>query len=223
MVAAPVSAGYFDEEIASLDAGIAARPSGAAIAALQEARKFFVRQKAALTETRCDLSWVWRERRPWDVDGCTRIVAAGYAGGPLPGLPRGAFGDAGIAGRLSWPSKVDTHFGAWTGPVYLWTNGRTYSSAEMFAAVMQDNGVARLIGERTGGDGCGFMVRSDPLVLTHSQLRFRIPDCMRLRANGADEVAGISPDIPLPAREGESARARAARALRLIQQDVSRH
>jgi len=69
---------------------------------------------------------------------------------------------------------------------------------------------------RTGGDGCGFMGDVPPLVLAHSRLRFRVPNCMRLRADGSDEVAGIAPDLPIAPTEGESDRARAARLLRTV-------
>ena len=105
--------------------------------------------------------------------------------------------------------------------VYVVTDGRTYSSAEMFSAVMRDNGIAKTIGLRTGGDGCGFMQEEKPFVLTHSKLRFRIPDCVRLRADGSDEVAGIAPDMPILPTEGESDRARAARAIATIENDLT--
>ncbi|WBY07322.1 hypothetical protein PIB19_18420 [Sphingomonas sp. 7/4-4] len=90
----------------------------------------------------------------------------------------------------------------------------------MFAATMKDNGIARTLGARTGGDGCGFMAKGDPLVLAHSQLRFRIPNCLRLRADGTDEVAGIAADFPLAPMKGESSRGRAARALGVIAGDM---
>jgi len=64
------------------------------------------------------------------------------------------------------------------------------------------------------------MQEAKPLVLPHSQLRFRIPDCVRLRADGSDEVAGVKPDLPVLPSEGESERARAARALAVIDADL---
>jgi hypothetical protein len=60
------------------------------------------------------------------------------------------------------------------------------------------------------------MVEAEPLVLPHSQLRFRMPNCVRLRADGSNEVAGVAPDIRIEAVEGESARARATRLLRAV-------
>ncbi|TFI56715.1 hypothetical protein E2493_18730 [Sphingomonas parva] len=219
-VDAPIAARYFDEQIAELDAVRPAARDAEARAAVDRARAFFARRKAAIGKARCDLSWVWRERRTWDPDACNRTIDSGFASGFAAGLPRGAYGSSEVASRISWPSRIEAHFGAWTGPVYVLINGRSYSSAEMFAAVMQDNRIGRLIGEKSGGDGCGFMVEAEPLVLAHSRLRFRLPNCMRLRADGSNEVAGVTPDLPLPQIEGESTRARAARALRLIGDDL---
>lgn len=220
MAAGPAADKYFDEEAESLAGGLAKRPGPADATALEKARGFFQAAKASIGEAAaCDLSWVWRERRPWAGGGCRRLVDGGFAGGALSGAPKGGYSSE-TAALLSGPSRVEAYFGAWTGPVYVLTDSRSYSSAEMFAAVMQDNHVARLIGARTGGDGCGFMVSTPPTVLTHSRLRFRMPNCMRLRADGTNEVAGVSPDIALPRLEGESSRARAARALRVIAQDL---
>ncbi|SPE31836.1 conserved hypothetical protein [Candidatus Sulfopaludibacter sp. SbA3] len=113
-------------------------------------------------------------------------------------------------------------WGSWTGPVYVLTNDKTYSAAEMFAAVLQNNRAAKIIGTRTGGDGCGFMNTPQPLVLPNSRLRFRIPNCVRIKADGTDEVAGVIPDIPIQAAEGENARPRAMRLLGELYADLER-
>ncbi len=92
---------------------------------------------------------------------------------------------------------------------------------EMFSAVMQDNRIAKLVGVRSGGDGCGFMVNAAPIILTHTRLRFRIPNCMRLRADGTNEEAGISPDLTVAPTEGETDRARAARVVATLAADLA--
>jgi hypothetical protein len=63
------------------------------------------------------------------------------------------------------------------------------------------------------------MDNAGPLILPHSRLAFRIPNCVRLRSDGTDEVAGIAPDIPLSQNPGESLRALAWRALQAISND----
>jgi len=47
-----------------------------------------------------------------------------------------------------------------------------------------------------------------------------MPNCVRLRADGGDEVAGVTPDIPVPNLEGESPRARALKILKLVSADA---
>jgi hypothetical protein len=87
---------------------------------------------------------------------------------------------------------------------------------------MHDSGIARTIGVRTLGLGCGAMVESAPLTLPHSHLSFRVPNCVRLRADGTDEVAGIKPDLPVLPTANESPRARAARVVAVIARDLAR-
>lgn len=220
VVDATAGAAYLDEEVADLTDALSARPRPEARAALEKALVQFRARKAALGGKPCDLSWVWRERRAWRDVGCRRMVDAGYADGPLPGLPAHAYGDERSERALAWSTVVQDFYGAWPGPAYVLIDRKTFSSAEMFAATMQDNGVAKIVGGRSGGDGCGFMGDAPPLVLPHSRLRFRVPNCMRLRADGTDEVAGVTPDFPAPPAEVESDRARAARVLRTISMDL---
>lgn len=204
---------YLDEQIESLQKGLDASPNAEAKRVLDEQMARFVNARGSLQAAPCDLSWVWREQRSWTGGGCRRLVAAGSAGGPLDYLPAGAYSNARVAKHLHWPSQMDEHWNAWNGPLYVLTDAGTHSAAEMFAATLQNNGLAKIVGEHTGGDGCGFMVKAKPLTLPHSHLRVRMPNCTRLRADGSDEVAGIEPDLPIQPREGESSR---ARALRLI-------
>ncbi|WP_297512739.1 S41 family peptidase [uncultured Caulobacter sp.] len=221
VVDAPEGAGYLDEEIDDLTDALAAKPAGKAKADLEAALAAFKARKASLGAQPCDLSWVWRERRAWRDVACRRLVDAGYADGPLPGLPPHAYGDARAERALAWSTEVQDLYGAWPGPTYVLTDRRSFSAAEMFAATMRNNGAAKIVGVRTGGDGCGFMGDTPPVVLPHSRLRFRVPNCVRLRADGTNEVAGIAPDLPVEPAEGESDRARAARVLRTVTEDLS--
>ncbi len=222
VVDAPAGAAYLDEEIDDLTEALNAGPSPKAKADLQAALAAFKARKARVGAAPCDLSWVWRERRPWRDLGCRRVIEAGYADGPLPGLPAHAYGDPRTEQALAWSTAVQDLYGAWPGPTYVLTDRKTFSAAEMFAATMRDNRVAKIVGAKTGGDGCGFMGDSPPLVLTHSRLRFRVPNCIRLRADGTDEVAGVAPDLPIEPTEGESDRARAARLLQAVAADLGR-
>jgi hypothetical protein len=211
MSAAPPAIAYADEQIEALKAE--GSPRALAAAAWFEARK-------AVVEARhCDMSWAWKERRPWGPGTCTRLLDMGWASGAYDYLPPEAATRKG-AEVVYWPALVEPWRGSWSGPVYVLTNGASYSAAEMFVAVIRDNGAARTIGTRTGGDGCGFMADAVPVVLPHSRLRYRMPNCVRLRRDGSNEVAGIEPDLPLPAVAGESQRGRAARLLEALLRDL---
>ena len=150
------------------------------------------------------------------------MVPAGYAGGFSAGQPAGAFANQHVAMQLSLPSGADDTWNAWSGPTFVLTDTKTYSSAEMFAAVVQDNRIGKTVGQKTGGDGCGFMVNTQPLVLKRSHLRVRMPNCTRLRRDGGNEVAGIKPDLPVSPTAGEDTRQRAARVLDEIAAEFQR-
>ena len=220
MTAGPLAARYLDEEIASLETALrrtadrASRTAGEAALAIMRALR------AAAAVPGCDLSWAWSERRPWQPRGCARLADVGFASGVLDYQPDGAIPDPAVARHVYWPSVVGPLRGRWRGPTYILVNGTTYSSAEMFAAVLQNNRAARIVGTTSGGDGCGFMVDSDPLTLPALGLQIRMSNCVRLRADGGDEVAGITPDLPVPPRRGESARARAARLAAMVAEDL---
>lgn len=210
---------YFDEEADELKAAAAKAVASAETKAVAQAAEILAVRCRANAAVACDMRWVWTERRRWNPAGCNRLADAGWASGPFwAEKPAGVGPD--VAERLFWPSIADRFGGAWTGAAFVLINGATYSSAEMFAARMRDSGIARLIGAKTGGDGCGFMVDTPPTVLPHSQMRFRMSNCVRLRADGTDEVAGISPDLPVAAIVGESPRARAMRVLAGIRDSV---
>jgi C-terminal processing protease CtpA/Prc len=212
------SKAYFDEELAALKRAETYHPDAAGQHLIDDATKTLSAEQAKLASP-CPMEWVWKERQDWESSGCKRLVEAGSAGGPLDYLKPGVLEDIRIARRLHWPAEYVQLWGTWTGPTYVLTNNRSYSSAEMFAAAMQNNHAARIIGAQTGGDGCGFMNDPEPVTLPHSRLRFRIPNCVRLRADGTDEVAGVKPDLPVPVTD-ESARIRAYRLTQVIETDL---
>jgi len=215
-----VSAPYFDEQLTALRRAVEIDPAAKEI--VEQSLSTFAAQKEKLAQTVCPMDWVWRERRPWNAQPCRRLTVAGSAGGPLADLAPGAVADPRVARTLHWPTLIAPLWGAWTGPVYVLTDQRTYSAAEMFAAVLQNNRAAKIVGEKTGGDGCGFMNNPEPLVLPNSRLRFRIPNCVRIKADGTDEVAGVIPDIPVLPAEGENARPRAVRLLSELYADLEK-
>jgi Peptidase family S41 len=219
--ASAVAIPYFDEQLADLQRALDSSVQLPAFTRdkLKNAIGAFNQFKLEAKTPPCDMSWVWRERRGWGTSTCTRLIAAGFASGALDYAEPGSIASP-AARALYWPAIADSWRGAWTGPSYVLTDSNTGSAAEMFTALMRDRGIAKTIGTRTFGLGCGFMVYDNPIVLPHSRRAFRLPNCVRLRGDATDEVAGIAPDLATPAQPGESARSLAARTLRTILSDI---
>jgi hypothetical protein len=59
---------------------------------------------------------------------------------------------------------------------------RTWSAAEEFAAVLQDNRAALIVGAPTGGADCGHTDGGTPTTFAQSREVLKLPDCVRLRA-----------------------------------------
>jgi C-terminal processing protease CtpA/Prc len=98
----------------------------------------------------------------------------------------------------------------WDGPLIVLTDQETWSAAEEFAAVLQDNKAAVVIGARTGGAGCGHTNGGTPTTLKNSGAVPELPDCVRFRADGSNEVRGILPDVPVALRANDGVKFRAA-------------
>jgi len=182
----PAVAGYMDEELDGLRKPLPATADASANLgarqAVDHAIAGFEAEKSALSAHACDMSWVWREQRPWQPDApCSRLVDAGSAAGALDYLAPHSF-DTDIAKRIYWAAVADNYIGAWTGPVYVVTDGHSYSAAELFASSIQFNHIGKTLGQRTGGAGCGFVTETPPIVLPHSRMSIRAPNCVRLRA-----------------------------------------
>ena len=94
--------------------------------------------------------------------------------------------------KLKFPGKTK-----YDGKLFLLVNGKTSSAAEDMVARHLDSKTARVIGSRTHGSGCGYMNGGIQYKLPNSKLDVKVPDCIRERANGTNEVVGIDPNINL--------------------------
>lgn len=74
-------------------------------------------------------------------------------------------------------------------------DNETWSAAEQFAAVLRDNDAAIVMGTRTGGAGSGHLYGKSPITLSHSGATLELPNCVRFRKDGSNEVNGIVPDV----------------------------
>ena len=57
------------------------------------------------------------------------------------------------------------------------------------------NNVATLVGETTYGAGCGYTSGGIKVYLENTKLRVWMSDCVRLRSDGENELAGIEAHI----------------------------
>ena len=82
------------------------------------------------------------------------------------------------------------------GPVYILIGPYTYSSAIVFATSAQDNGIAEIAGEETGGYACQ-TGRVTEMKMERTKLDAFTPIFVLTRPSGAGCRMGVVPDIPL--------------------------
>jgi hypothetical protein len=89
-------------------------------------------------------------------------------------------------------------------PLFVAVDAHSWSSAERFAALLQDNRAATIVGELTGGAGCGSVNGGIPTTLTHSHARVEMPNCVGIRKDGSNANDGVTPDILVPWAERDT-------------------
>lgn len=136
---------------------------------------------------------------------CERLGRAGFGTGLVGSAAAGQFAGKSWAPLVFSPAQYAYHDGVWRGPLLLLVDAETWSAAEEVAAVLQDNRAALVLGGRTGGAGCGHTYGGTPTLLRHSGATLELPDCVRFRADGSNEVRGVLPDLTLPIRASDGA------------------
>jgi hypothetical protein len=160
----------FSSEVSALDARLKTITDESARALLLKERTNLLAMIDS-AQVACDLQALWQDQQAQP--NCWNTVLA------TPSLlPHARF-------RFDRP---------YDGPLYIMTDRHTASASEQFAAMLQDNGVARTIGQQTMGVGCGFTNGGNPITLKHSGLVIWMPDCARVRRDGSNEFEGIKPD-----------------------------
>lgn len=100
------------------------------------------------------------------------------------------------------PARL-TGTGEWTGPLFVLVDGNTGSASEDFVVWLKENGVAKVLGERTAGAGGGYVDGGGWIALATAPFDVRAPNCARFLRDGTNEIEGIAPDVELPMRGGE--------------------
>lgn len=141
---------------------------------------------------------------------CDLVARGGYATGLVGNARAGEFAGKVWADLVFGIAQFPYHDSVWSGPLVVLVDDQTWSAAEQFAAVLQDNGAAVIVGTRTGGAGCGHTNGGTPTVLKNSRATLELPDCVRFRADGSNEVAGIIPDVltGMRATDGQATKAK---------------
>ena len=179
-------------------------------------RRAVVSLQRAVTATKesCNREEVWTTGQVH----CSLLVSdLVYASGVLDYAPPGSF--AGWVSRtaLFHPTGYAYLEGQAGLPLYVLVDSGTWSAAEYFAALLQDNHAATVIGEVTGGAGCGYTNGGIPAQLKNSKADVKMPDCVRFRADGSNEVSGITPDILVPWTHRDSAFQRVEKLRKVLQ------
>jgi hypothetical protein len=173
------------------------------------------KEQAAQT---CDRSPLW-EAKPIDCSGLLTDPPL-YATGVLSYATPEAFSNPTDCCVLFGPARYRYTEGAYRGKLLILIDRETASAAEYFAALLKDNNAAELFGEPTYGAGCGFTNGGIPTTLSFSRARVRMPDCVRFRADGSNEVDGVTPDVYVPWRIADSPFQRADKVYRVLTERI---
>lgn len=133
--------------------------------------------------------------RPCVASSCPRLVSAGFTTGLVSKPPVDLAAGRPWAAEVFGPAQFPYRESVWDGPVIVLVDDETWSAAEQFASLLRDNNAAIVMGTRTGGAGCGHLYGNNPVTLKHSGAKFEMPNCVRLRRDGSNEVSGIVPDV----------------------------
>jgi hypothetical protein len=161
----------------------------------------------------CDRAPLWDDlpvtcNQVADVGAFTTGILGWAVPGSLPNVPS--------VEDIFLPSVYSYREGVYRGPLFVLVDGDTASAAERFAAIFQDNRQARIVGQRTFGAGCGYTNGGIPTTLGHSHATLEMADCVELRADGSNAVAGITPDLLVPWRNDDVAAQRATRVANVL-------
>ena len=178
------------------------------------------KMRKAIDESKlpCNRTEVWQTGKL----NCSLLVKGLlYTSGVLPYAKPGSFSSLESRTTLFHPMRYAYVEDANRLPLSVVVDRETWSAAEYFAALLQDNHAATIVGELTGGAGCGYTNGGIPTRLRNSGAEIRMPDCVRLRADGSDEVNGVTPDVLVPWAERDSQYQRVKKLEAVLEQRIA--
>jgi peptidase S41-like protein len=172
-----------------------------------------VAQRRAQALTPCPTDALWEGKHP----PCNLMGEGFFSTGLLQAANRADLVGKPWGELVFSPLQYPYQDGIWRGPLIVAIDGGTGSAASQFAAELQDNRAAILIGS-TAPAGCGHTDGGTPTLLPHSRGVLELPDCERIRVGGQNLADGVRPDIHVEFSDGEPAQARARRLMPAIVQ-----
>ncbi len=171
----------------------------------------------AEARTSCLSTPFWSGQRP----DCEWLGHDFYATGVLAQADAAALRAKRWGSLVFSPAEYDFEEAVWHGPLLVLVDSNTGSAAEEFAAVLQDNKAAAVIGAPTAGAGCGHTNGGTPTTLSHSHAVLELPDCARIRLDGSNEVGGVDPDVLVGFRATDGMRRKGLRLLKALPRGLS--
>jgi hypothetical protein len=168
--------------------------------------------KRAVAETQCDSAPLWKGQHP----ACAWLGEGFYASGMIASADPATLQGKPWAATMFTPMEYPYREGVWRGALIVLIDGESWSASEEFAALLQDNRAAFIVGEPTGGAGCGHTDGAAPTVLSHSGGQLSLPDCARVRADGSSETRGVVPDLALSWARHDGLKLRAVAFLKAL-------
>jgi C-terminal processing protease CtpA/Prc len=151
------------------------------------------------------------QRRPsGERTACSWLGSGFYGSGLLESADPATLHGKPWASLVFTPIQFPYEEGVWNGPLIVLIDSGTGSAAEEFAAALRDNHAAVLLGAPTVGAGCGHTNGGTPTTLRNSGAVLELPDCVRFRADGSNEVMGVQPDVLVGLRREDGAHRRAS-------------
>jgi hypothetical protein len=173
-----------------------------------------LRNAIARSKESCDRSHAFADGK---TDCTLEVDDLLYWSDVLPYAKPGSFSLLDSKTTLFHPLRYTYSDGANQLPLYVVVDRQTWSSAERFASLLQDNSAATIVGELTGGAGCGFTNDGIPTTLSHSHAQVKMPDCVGIRKDGSNGNDGVTPDQLVPWGAHESSYTKAIKLLTALE------
>ena len=173
--------------------------------------------KEKIAETPCDATPLWEGRHP----DCAWLGAGFYTTGLLDSADPETLRGKPWGPSVFIPMEYQYTEGLWRGPLIVVVDGYSGSSSERFAAELQDNHAALIMGEPTYGAIGGHTDGGTPTTLSNSGAVLVVPDSSELPTESGKAVGGVVPEVLVGFRRTDGPHLRAAAFLEKLPEAVA--